>query len=96
MPFKKGARIWRGYARVFIEGGEWFPEIRPGRVSRISEDGSLELHMDGVMPGSERRRNPGGWLSRNIDPANVADNPHAALDFAIECARVANMERKAK
>lgn len=77
--FKVGDRGWRGYARQYVEGSDWYPEIRPGTVTGVDEDGTLRLSMEGVMPGRERKRTPGGWISWGIEPELFHRTPEEAL-----------------
>ena len=78
MTHKAGDTVWRGYARPYDDGVYW-PEIRPGRVSRVNDDGSIEIHMHGRMPGTEGKRTPGAWTAWNQDPERYHSTPEAAL-----------------
>lgn len=92
---KVGDTIWHGYARVYIEGGrDWCPEIRPGKIVEVQRDGLLRLQMEGVMPGSERKRNPGAWMVWGVDPATVRRTPEDALEDAHACVALAKCEEQ--
>jgi hypothetical protein len=82
MGHKVGDLVWRGYARVYSDADTYWPEIRPGRISKIADDGSLEVWMFGLMPGTEGKRNPGSWRAWNQDPELYHATPEAALEDA--------------
>lgn len=78
-----GAKGWRGYARTYPSSPTtWFPEIRPCTIRRIKSDGYLEVANEGLMPGSEGKRNPGCWISLAMDPDDFCATPEAALERA--------------
>lgn len=79
MTHKAGDTVWRGYARPYDDDGVYWPEIRPGRVSRVNDDGSLEVFMQGRMPGSEGKRSAGSWTAWHQDPDRYHSTPEAAL-----------------
>lgn len=89
-----GQRYWRGYARTYIEGGEWFPEVRACEVVEVQPDGFVRLRLEGIIPGGERKRNPGYWTAWNVDPAGLSPDPIAAMKRAIDIARDANAARE--
>lgn len=84
MTHKVGDIVWRGYARSYSDPAVYWPEIRPGRVSKVSDDGTLEVWMFGLMPGTETKRNPGSWRAWHQDPARYHRTPEAALAEAKE------------
>jgi len=90
--WKPGDIGWRGYARHYGNPKEWWPEIRPARVVEVNNDGLLRLHMEGIIPGSEGKRNPGGWVAWNVDPDLLHKTPEAALRQAKRVAADANAE----
>jgi len=76
---KVGDLVWRGYARTFGRSDVYYPEIRPGRVIEIDADGLLRVQMEGVIPGSEGRRNPGAWIAWHQPPERYFATPDEAL-----------------
>lgn len=95
--WKKGDKAWRGYARIYLEGSDvWWPEIRPATVVDVAKDGTLRLHMEGPMPGAERKRNPGTWMAWDFDPNNLFSTPEEALRVAKRTAVNANVDAAAK
>lgn len=96
MTWKLGDTVWRGYARHHGNPKEWWPEIRPGRITEVNDDGTYRLHMEGIMPGSERKRHPGGWIHYGADAELLHKTPEAALRQAKRVAVDANAEAAAK
>lgn len=92
MEWNEGDRGWRGYARHFGNSKEWWPEIRPARVVKVNEDGSLRVHVEGTVPGHEGKRNPGAWTAWGLDPDSLHRTPEAALKQAKRVAADANAE----
>ena len=80
--WKAGDLCWRGYARNYGNPKEWWPEIRPGRVTAINTDGSLSCTMEGVIPGAEGKRNPGSWVAWSLRPVLLHRTPEDALRAA--------------
>lgn len=96
MKWKVGDIGWRGYARHYGNPKEWWPEIRPARVVKVNDDGTLDLHMEGIIPGSEGKRNPGSWVGRNMDPSLLHRTPETALKQARRAAVDARAETEDK
>lgn len=80
--WKEGDIGWRGYARHYENEKEWWPEIRPAHVKSVNKDGTLEVIMEGIMPGHETRRNPGRWIAWNLSPELLYRTPEEALEKA--------------
>lgn len=75
---KVGDIVWRGYARRYDDRTYW-PEIRPGQVTLVHDDGTIDVNMMGVVPGCEGKRNPGGWVAWHQPPERYHLAPEAAL-----------------
>lgn len=76
---KVGDTVWRGYARHFGDPKEVWPEIRPGKVTAVDEDGTIAVALKGIMPGTEGKRNPGGWMAWYQPPERYRATPEEAL-----------------
>lgn len=94
--WKVGDNCWQGYARKYFDAGDWFPEVRPGKIVAKNSDGSFRVHNEGILPGCERKRNPGTWVSNRVDPEFLRADPISAMERAIECVRHAKRSDKKK
>jgi hypothetical protein len=90
MTRKAGDLIWRGYARPYGTPDGHYPEIRPGHIRHVHEDGTCDVVMEGIMPGRENKRNPGFWMTYHLDPDLMLDTPEAALAQALEAVKQCN------
>lgn len=94
--WKAGDAGWRGYARHYGDPSRWFPEVRPTTVDEVNKDGTLRCRMQGIIPGSEGKRNPGQWVAFSLDADLLHRTPEKALSYAKRVAIDANAEAAAK
>jgi len=76
---KVGDTVWRGYARHYGDGVTYWPEIRPGDVRAVHDDGTIDVTLCGVMPVREGRRSPGAWVAFRQPPERYHATPETAL-----------------
>lgn len=91
---KAGDLIWRGYARPYGFGTpeRHYPEIRPGTVRHVHDDGTCDVVMEGIMPGRESKRNPGFWMAYHLAPELMLDTPEAALAQALAAVKQCSID----